>query len=186
MRRCTQVEVAFLHGKGARRGRWRRISAAHPLWGGPHAELRSGAARSANRAPRPRLPCADQALSHHRACRAQGRVVGGCARRVCPADGAGHCTLESVLGVRACRRAAAAPAAGQGLSFRDLVDEWRRSRALALVANTRLPLSEVSEALGYSEQSVFTRRSAAGAAARRSAPLAKRRSRGALQLSRSL
>ena len=29
-------------------------------------------------------------------------------------------------------------------------------RALSLVTNTRLPLSEVSDALGYSEQSVFT------------------------------
>ena len=45
----------------------------------------------------------------------------------------------------------------EGMSFRDLVDEWRRARALSLVTNTRLPLSEVSEALGYSEQSVFTK-----------------------------
>ena len=44
----------------------------------------------------------------------------------------------------------------EGLSFRGLLDEWRRARALSLVNNSRLPLSEVSEALGYSEQSVFT------------------------------
>jgi AraC-like DNA-binding protein len=43
---------------------------------------------------------------------------------------------------------------GEGLSFRDPGDEWRR--ALSLVTNTPLPLSEVSEALGYSEQGVYT------------------------------
>ena len=45
---------------------------------------------------------------------------------------------------------------GEGLSFRIPWDEWRRARALSLVTNTRLPLSEVSEALGYSEQGVYT------------------------------
>ena len=43
------------------------------------------------------------------------------------------------------------------LAFRDLVDDWRRARALSLVTRTRLPLSQVSEAVGYADQSVFTR-----------------------------
>lgn len=53
-------------------------------------------------------------------------------------------------------RAQPAAATAGGLSFRIPWDEWRRARALSLVTNTRLPLSEVSEALGYSEQGVYT------------------------------
>lgn len=69
----------------------------------------------------------------------------------------GHCSLESVAHkLRMPPRSLQRRLQQQGTSFRDLVDEWRRARALSLVANTRLPLSEVSEALGYSEQSVFT------------------------------
>ena len=69
----------------------------------------------------------------------------------------GHCTLESVAdSLRMPPRSLQRRLQAEGLSFRDLLDEWRRMRALSLVTNTRLPLSEVSEALGYSEQSVFT------------------------------
>ena len=69
----------------------------------------------------------------------------------------GHCTLESVAqSLRMPPRSLQRRLQAVGLSFRDLVDEWRRARALALVTSTRLPLSEVAEALGYSEQSVFT------------------------------
>ena len=69
----------------------------------------------------------------------------------------GHCTLESVAdGLRMPARSLQRRLQAAGLSFRDLLDEWRRARALSLVTNTRLPLSQVSEALGYSEQSVFT------------------------------
>jgi AraC-like DNA-binding protein len=69
----------------------------------------------------------------------------------------GHCTLESVAeSLRMPPRSLQRRLQAEGLSFRDLLDEWRRARALLLVTNTRLPLSEVSEALGYSEQSVFT------------------------------
>ena len=69
----------------------------------------------------------------------------------------GHCTLERVAdSLRMPPRSLQRRLQAEGLSFRDLLDEWRRARALSLVTNTRLPLSEVSEALGYSEQSVFT------------------------------
>lgn len=69
----------------------------------------------------------------------------------------GHCSLESVadsfgMAPRSLQRRLQ----NEGHSYRDLLDEWRRGRALSLVTNTRLPLAEVSDALGYSEQSVFT------------------------------
>jgi AraC-like DNA-binding protein len=69
----------------------------------------------------------------------------------------GHCTLERVAdNLRMPPRSLQRRLQMEGLRFRDLLDEWRRGRALSLVTNTRLPLSEVSDALGYSEQSVFT------------------------------
>ena len=69
----------------------------------------------------------------------------------------GDCTLDRVAGrLRIPPRSLQRRLQAEGLSFRDLLDEWRRARALSLVTNTRLPLSEVSDALGYSEQSVFT------------------------------
>jgi AraC-like DNA-binding protein len=69
----------------------------------------------------------------------------------------GHCTLERVASsLRMPPRSLQRRLQAEGLSFRGLLDEWRRARALSLVNNSRLPLSEVSEALGYSEQSVFT------------------------------
>lgn len=69
----------------------------------------------------------------------------------------GHCTLQSVAMAQKMephtlqRRLRADDA-----SFRELVEEWRRNRALSLVTNTRLPLSDVSDALGYSERSIFS------------------------------
>lgn len=69
----------------------------------------------------------------------------------------GRCTLQSVADeLRMTPHFLQRRLRAEGTSFRDLVDDWRRARALSLVTNTRLPLSEVSEALGYSEQSVFT------------------------------
>jgi AraC-like DNA-binding protein len=69
----------------------------------------------------------------------------------------GNCTLERVAdSLRMPPRSLQRRLQAEGLCFRDLLDEWRRARALSLVTNTRLPLSEVSEALGYSEQGVFT------------------------------
>lgn len=44
-----------------------------------------------------------------------------------------------------------------GTHFRDLVDDWRSERARQLVAHTTLPLAEVSLALGYTDQSTFSR-----------------------------
>lgn len=70
----------------------------------------------------------------------------------------GNCTLENVArGLKISTRSLQRQLRANGTTFGDLVDEWRRDRALALVTNTRLPLSEVSGALGYSEQSVFSK-----------------------------
>jgi AraC-like DNA-binding protein len=70
----------------------------------------------------------------------------------------GTCTLENVAqSLRMSPRSLQRHLRDGGTTFGELVDGWRRERALALVTHTRLPLSEVSEALGYSEQSVFTK-----------------------------
>lgn len=70
----------------------------------------------------------------------------------------GICTLESVAQrLRIEPRSVQRRLQREGVAFRDLVDEWRRMRALSLVTHTRLPLSEVSLALGYSNQSIFSR-----------------------------
>lgn len=69
----------------------------------------------------------------------------------------GVCSLDNVArGLRVSSRSLQRMLKDHETSFRDLLDEWRRDRALSLVTHTRLPLSEVSDALGYSEQSVFT------------------------------
>ena len=47
--------------------------------------------------------------------------------------------------------------AAHGLSFRDLLSATREELALHLLANESMPLTEVAAALGYSEQSAFTR-----------------------------
>lgn len=69
----------------------------------------------------------------------------------------GCCMLENVASnLRMSPRSLQRQLSLSHTSFRELVDDWRRDRAMALVARTRLPLSEVSLVLGYSEQSVFT------------------------------
>ncbi|MGE0278989.1 MAG: AraC family transcriptional regulator ligand-binding domain-containing protein [Rhizobiaceae bacterium] len=69
----------------------------------------------------------------------------------------GICTLDNVAqGLHVTSRSLQRRLKDNRTSFRDLLDAWRRDRALSLVTHTRLPLSEVSIALGYSEQSVFT------------------------------
>lgn len=45
----------------------------------------------------------------------------------------------------------------EGKTFESLVDDTRRELALSLLANTDVPLSEVSRQLGYSEPSTLTR-----------------------------
>lgn len=70
----------------------------------------------------------------------------------------GACSLENVArGMKTSTRSLQRQLRDERTTFGTLVDEWRRNRALALVAHTRLPLSEVSGALGYAEQSVFTK-----------------------------
>ena len=70
----------------------------------------------------------------------------------------GICTLENVartLGIQP--RSLQRRLSQEGIAFRDLVDDWRRARALSLVTRTRLPMSEVSLAVGFADQSIFTR-----------------------------
>lgn len=70
----------------------------------------------------------------------------------------GACSLESVAQrLRIEPRSMQRRLRREGFAFRGLVDEWRRVRALSLIAHTWLPLSEVSLALGYSDQSIFSR-----------------------------
>lgn len=70
----------------------------------------------------------------------------------------GECTLESVAAaLRTEPRSLQRRLKRDGATFRDLLDDWRRARALALVTQTRLPLSEISLAVGYSDQSIFSR-----------------------------
>jgi AraC-like DNA-binding protein len=153
------VEVSFTHAKGDSA----RAVAAH--FGCP---VRYGAARNAMSFDRELLdrPIERSDLAYHALIRrfiakARTELEGGFAEDV-RAEVArqmelGHCTLEFVAqGLRMPPRSLQRRLQAEGLSFRDLVDEWRRARARALVTNTRLPLSEVSDALGYSEQSVFT------------------------------
>ena len=153
------VGVEFLHRKGSTAG----MVAAH--FGCP---IRYGAARNALSFDRAlldrsieRRDLAYHALIRRYLATARAEIKGGFLEDV-RAEVArqmelGHCTLESVAqSQRIAPRSLQRRLHADGLSFRDLVDDWRRARALALVTNTRLPLSEVSEALGYSEQSIFT------------------------------
>jgi AraC-like DNA-binding protein len=45
----------------------------------------------------------------------------------------------------------------EGLSFHQLLDEVRREKALAMITNSKLALSEIALKLGFSEQSAFSR-----------------------------
>lgn len=71
----------------------------------------------------------------------------------------GNCTLESLsLRLRIEPRSLQRRLKQEGVSFRELVDAWRQTRAWSLVTQTRLPLSQVSLALGFgADQSVFSR-----------------------------
>lgn len=70
----------------------------------------------------------------------------------------GNCTLDSLaLRLRIEPRSLQRRLKQEGNSFRELMDDWRRTRAWSLVTQTRLPLSQISLALGLADQSVFTR-----------------------------
>lgn len=70
----------------------------------------------------------------------------------------GTCTLESLATrLRIEPRSLQRRLKQEETSFRQLTDDWRRSRALSLVTQTRMPLSQVASALGFAETSVFTR-----------------------------
>ncbi len=153
------VEAAFVHNKGSS-GRAVAVHFACPI--------RYAAGRNALTFDRAILDrrieksdVAYHALIKKYLATARAEVGGGILEDVRAEIGRemelGHCTLERVAeSLRMPPRSLQRRLQGEGLRFRDLLDEWRRGRALSLVTNTRLPLSEVSEALGYSEQSVFT------------------------------
>ncbi|MFV0302601.1 MAG: AraC family transcriptional regulator ligand-binding domain-containing protein [Paracoccus sp. (in: a-proteobacteria)] len=70
----------------------------------------------------------------------------------------GNCTLETVS--RALRiepRGLQRRLKSEGSSFREMIDHWRRDRSRQLLSMTRLPLSDIADALGYAHQAAFTR-----------------------------
>ena len=70
----------------------------------------------------------------------------------------GSCTLESLATrLRVEPRSLQRRLKQEDTSFRELMDDWRRSRAFSLVTQTRLPLSQVTLAVGFADASVFTR-----------------------------
>lgn len=70
----------------------------------------------------------------------------------------GVCTLESVAqNLRLEPRSLQRRLRHEDVTFKDLMDDWRRARALSLVTNSRMPLAEVSLAIGYNDQSIFSR-----------------------------
>jgi AraC-like DNA-binding protein len=153
------VEAAFVHAKGSS-GRAVEGHFACPVrYGAEHNALTFNRAVLDRRIEK--FDLAYHALIKKYLATARAEVEGGTPEDV-RAEIArqmelGHCTLESVAdSLRMPPRSLQRRLQAEGLSFRDLLDEWRRARALSLVTNTRLPLSEVSGALGYSEQSVFT------------------------------
>lgn len=70
----------------------------------------------------------------------------------------GVCTLERVShNLKLEPRSLQRRLRHEGVTFKDLMDDWRRARSLSLVTNSRMPLAEVSLAVGYNEQSIFSR-----------------------------
>lgn len=70
----------------------------------------------------------------------------------------GHCTLDNVARcLRIEPRSLQRRLRAENMPFRDLVDDWRKARATQLLGHTQMPLSEISLALGYSDQSIFSR-----------------------------
>jgi AraC-like DNA-binding protein len=67
-------------------------------------------------------------------------------------------TLEAVAArLRMAPSAVQRELAAEGLSYRDLVEDTRRTLALAYMRERQLPLSEIALLLGYSELSAFSR-----------------------------
>ena len=80
----------------------------------------------------------------------------------------GHCTLERVAdSLRMPPRSLQRRLQTAGLSFRDLVDEWRRARALSLVTNTRRRCRRCPRRSAIPSRACSPRHSAAGTAERR-------------------
>lgn len=87
-----------------------------------------------------------------------GSVVDATRQEIARQMELGHCTLESVAHARRLEpRSLQRRLKEENSSFRELIDDWRRKRAMSLVTLTRKPLSDVADALGYAHQAVFTR-----------------------------
>lgn len=70
----------------------------------------------------------------------------------------GNCTLDSLAArLRIEPRSLQRRLKREGTTFSILMDDWRKGRAVSLVLQTRMPLSQISLALGFADQSVFTR-----------------------------
>lgn len=153
------IEAFFIHGKGGAAN----TVAAH--FGCP---IRYGATQNAisfDRAfldrPVERSDLAYHALIKRYLAEAHAEIPGGVSEsaraEIARQMEFGQCSLESVAyALRMAPRSLQRQLRCENASFRALLDEWRRDRALSLVTNTRWPLSETSHALGYSEQSVFS------------------------------
>lgn len=103
-----------------------------------------------------------------------GQLADRVRREIARQMDSGHCSLDLVgQALRIEPRSLQRRLKAEGTSFRALQEDWRRARAMALISRTQMPLSQVSLAVGYADQSIFTR------AFQRwygSAPLAFRRS----------
>jgi AraC-like DNA-binding protein len=155
------VEAAFRHGRGAASARAVAAFFGCPVrYGADHAALYFDSAILDR--PLERSDIAFHGLIRRYLTTARAEVDDGpleeARREVARQMELGTCTLENVAqGLHLSPRSLQRHLRDDGTTFGELVDGWRRERALALVTHTRLPLSEVSEALGYSEQSVFTK-----------------------------
>lgn len=88
---------------------------------------------------------------------ADASLAGAARREIARQMAVGPCTLDSLAaGLSMSGRSLQRGLGEQGESFRSLLDQWRRDRAMVLVSRTRLPLAEVSAELGYAEQSIFS------------------------------
>jgi AraC-like DNA-binding protein len=157
--RVDLVEVAFRHERGLSAGAVARYFGCPVRYGADRNQISFD--RSVLDVPLERTDAVYSTLIRRYLTVAKAEVAGGfiedARSEVARQMELGSCTLENVAdSLRTSPRSLQRQLKLHGTSFRELVDEWRRDRALALVTHTRLPLSEVSDALGYSEQSVFT------------------------------
>lgn len=87
-----------------------------------------------------------------------GRLAERARREISRQMEIGACSLEQVArSLQTEPRGLQRRLKAEGTSFRELQDDWRRARAMALITRTRMPLSQISLAVGYADQSIFSR-----------------------------